>query len=186
MPLANALDVYAALHPDEADTVALARSVLRSGNPSDRKRPQHQFTGSALVISEDASQTLLIRHKFLQRWLPPGGHIDAGETPWQAAQREMDEETGVSGARRHAQHAAYQQAPFDIDVQAIPARDIKQEPAHHHIDWLYVMIADHTLPLARQQSEVDDVAWVAIAELSNILTARVLAKLPQWLESSSA
>lgn len=38
---------------------------------------------------------LLIKHKKLGLWLNPGGHIDPGELPHEAAEREFYEETGV-------------------------------------------------------------------------------------------
>ena len=40
---------------------------------------------------------LLIRHKRLGTWLPVGGELEAGETPLEAAHRELFEETGLRG-----------------------------------------------------------------------------------------
>jgi 8-oxo-dGTP pyrophosphatase MutT (NUDIX family) len=37
----------------------------------------------------------LHRHRILGTWVAPGGHIDPGETPWDAARREAGEETGL-------------------------------------------------------------------------------------------
>jgi 8-oxo-dGTP pyrophosphatase MutT (NUDIX family) len=37
---------------------------------------------------------VLHRHRVLGIWVQPGGHIDSGETPWDAAVRETAEETG--------------------------------------------------------------------------------------------
>jgi 8-oxo-dGTP pyrophosphatase MutT (NUDIX family) len=40
---------------------------------------------------------LLIRHKRLDAWLPVGGEIHPGETPLEAARRELFEETSLEG-----------------------------------------------------------------------------------------
>src|SRR6185369_13790425 len=40
---------------------------------------------------------LLVRHKRLGVWLPPGGECEPGETPLEAAARELREETGLVG-----------------------------------------------------------------------------------------
>lgn len=40
---------------------------------------------------------LLVEHKRLQKWLPVGGEIEHNETPLQAAERELFEETGLVG-----------------------------------------------------------------------------------------
>jgi 8-oxo-dGTP pyrophosphatase MutT (NUDIX family)/ketosteroid isomerase-like protein len=42
-------------------------------------------------------RVLLIAHKRLGTWLPVGGEVEAGETPLEAARRELLEETGLHG-----------------------------------------------------------------------------------------
>lgn len=59
---------------------------------SEHADPVH-VTGSAIVVGPRG--VILLRHKRLGLWLQPGGHIDPGETPWDAAWRETIEETGL-------------------------------------------------------------------------------------------
>jgi 8-oxo-dGTP pyrophosphatase MutT (NUDIX family) len=52
---------------------------------------------SVAVFARHAGKLLLIKHTRLQTWLPVGGEIEAGETPLEAAARELFEETGLRG-----------------------------------------------------------------------------------------
>ena len=51
-----------------------------------------------VVCSHYEGQWLLSRHRKRDTWETQGGHIEAGETPLQAAQRELYEESGVQEA----------------------------------------------------------------------------------------
>lgn len=52
---------------------------------------------SVAVFARHQGRVLLINHKRLGSWLPVGGEIAPGETPLEAAKRELQEETGLTG-----------------------------------------------------------------------------------------
>ncbi len=52
---------------------------------------------SVAVFARHRGALLLIHHKRLAAWLPVGGEIEEGETPLEAASRELLEETGLEG-----------------------------------------------------------------------------------------
>lgn len=58
-------------------------------------KTEHHRSAGGLVV--EGSRILLISTQSGRRWQLPKGHIELGETPQQAAVREVREETGVSG-----------------------------------------------------------------------------------------
>ncbi|MBK8247381.1 MAG: NUDIX hydrolase [Gemmatimonadetes bacterium] len=97
----------------------------------DQFEPGH-FTASALVISRDAEQVLLIHHPTLALWLQPGGHIEPSDpTLVAAAHREVLEETGLD--------ATISPACFDLDIHEIPARGAAPAHLHHDLRFLAVV-----------------------------------------------
>ncbi len=58
--------------------------------------PKH-FVATGYVVRDH--KTLLLFHKKLQLWLPPGGHIDEGELPEEALRREcwLEERGSIGG-----------------------------------------------------------------------------------------
>ena len=52
-------------------------------------KPCH-FVATGYIVRD--GKTLLVKHKKLHLWLPPGGHIEEGENPDAALRRELLEE----------------------------------------------------------------------------------------------
>lgn len=52
---------------------------------------------SVSIFARHRGKILLVRHARLGTWLPAGGEIEPGETPLEAARRELLEETGLAG-----------------------------------------------------------------------------------------
>ncbi|MDX2088527.1 MAG: NUDIX domain-containing protein [Kofleriaceae bacterium] len=52
---------------------------------------------SVAVYARRGERVLVIEHRRLETWLPIGGELEAGETPLEAARRELLEETGLVG-----------------------------------------------------------------------------------------
>ncbi len=52
---------------------------------------------SVAVYARRGDRVLVIEHRRLATWLPIGGELEPGETPLEAARRELREETGLEG-----------------------------------------------------------------------------------------
>ncbi len=136
----------------------IALEALRSYRPMWPRTefdPGH-FTASGFVVSPDEGSLLLIHHEKLDRWLQPGGHIEAGDATVEAAvRREVLEETGIGDLRRVGA------ALVRIDAHEIPERG--GEPAHLHLDLGLGFQADsHEIGPV---DEVIDARWVAFDDL---------------------
>ena len=151
----------------EARSVEQALEALPLlGRPFDRDAGPVHVTGSGILARPD--EILLLRHKLLGIWVQPGGHVDGGEAPWDAARRETEEETGLRVRLTPDGTGAGGTAPGDLGRGgAPPLVHIDVHPAAHghtHIDLRYGLVpaGDHTPrpPAGESQS----VAWYALDE----------------------
>jgi len=89
-------DVRARVPVDEREAASIERTLSeldRLPAPLDEDADAVHVTGSALVVGPRG--IVLLKHRRLGIWVQPGGHVDPGETPWDAALREGIEETGL-------------------------------------------------------------------------------------------
>jgi 8-oxo-dGTP pyrophosphatase MutT (NUDIX family) len=164
-PLEALLRTYLPQDGEERGHLDRMQTLLRApGNPLERSHfvPGH-FTASAFVLSPDRALLLLIHHQKLDRWLQPGGHIEANDPHvLGAARRELDEEAGLSDL------ALEIEGIFDLDVHPIPPRGA--EPQHEHFDVRFLFRA-RSLAL-RAGSEVRAARWAALREVDEMTSDR--------------
>jgi 8-oxo-dGTP pyrophosphatase MutT (NUDIX family) len=123
----------------------------RLADPFRRGADPVHVTGSAIVAGRRG--TVLHRHKTLGFWLQPGGHIDEGEAPWEAAVRETTEETGLTG--RLGRTPEGEPLLFHLDVH--PAGP------HLHLDLRYLLYCDDAAP-SPAAGESQEVRWFTLDE----------------------
>jgi len=112
----------------------------------DRAMIRH-FTATAFIV-DSKKRTLLLWHKHLNRWMPPGGHVDENETPEEAAKRECKEETNLDVEiigehqsdlfRGNPSEGRMLIKPLAMLLEEIPPRPERNEPSHQHMDFLFI------------------------------------------------
>lgn len=143
----------------------LADAAKRGGDALDRTgNPNGHITCSALPV-DTLGRVALIKHKTFDRWLLPGGHVEAEDSDlYAAALRELTEEMAVSPAdispvllapaqpivgHPPGEKLSTARIPFDIDIHSIPANAKRGEPAHLHYDFRWLVKVDFGPLLAR-------------------------------------
>lgn len=129
-----------------------------------------QFVATVYIIHEE--KVLLIHHRKLHRWLPPGGHLEPNELPSEAAVREAKEETGLD-VRLLSQenlnvdrwNAKSIPRPYLCLLEEIPT--YKDTPAHQHIDFVFVGELLGGIP-QEKQDEIDGMRWFSLEELETL------------------
>jgi 8-oxo-dGTP pyrophosphatase MutT (NUDIX family) len=127
--------------------------------------PVH-VTASGFVVG--ARGVLLHEHKSLKMWLQPGGHIELGEWPDDAALREAFEETGL-----HCRHVGEERTLVRVDVHPGPR-------GHTHLDLGYLLTCQPTDPRP-PAGESQHISWLTFHE-ARLVCAPDLVEFMEVLE----
>jgi 8-oxo-dGTP diphosphatase len=108
--------------------------------------PADPLGADVWVFNKDLTRVLLVHHPW-RGWVPPGGRVEPGETPREAAARELFEETGV--------RAELLTVPAGANVRSY-------HPDHGpSLSLSYAAIVDHAVPLVPEPGQ--PAAWTDLA-----------------------
>ena len=128
---------------------------------------ERHFTATTFIIAN--GRVLLLRHKKIGTWLPPGGHVEPNELPHETAMREAMEETGIKIELLHEKNFEKQQeflAKHNDRTTIIPRpwKVLLEKIAdnHFHIDLTYIAKANTTNV---RSNEGHELKWFTEKEL---------------------
>ncbi len=151
--------------------------------------PQICFTSAGCLIHK--GKVLLVKHSKLGFWLNPGGHLEPGELPHQAAEREFWEETGIKvrafdpNLLVSSDDSVYLPNPFACNLHWISHQNFvrrQQDPDHYrplakwpkgceqHVCFLYLVKPLDSLKYFANIEETTDIRWFTRAELAELET----------------
>ncbi|MGC8676472.1 MAG: NUDIX hydrolase [Candidatus Micrarchaeia archaeon] len=126
-------------------------------------------------IIERGGKVLLIKHKKLHVWLYPGGHVEPGELPHEAAIREAKEETGIGVRLRtcagHGSAAIKSKEAKELPLPFVILLERVQYAAcvHMHFDMVYAAsMASGAISLNKK--EATDIGWFSRSEIEKLRT----------------
>ncbi|MEQ8715504.1 MAG: NUDIX hydrolase [Cyclobacteriaceae bacterium] len=152
----EALAAYKPLDSREAGFVPRFKELLRYPNCYERSLLSGHLTASCWVLNHDHSQVLMLHHAKLNKWLQPGGHADGDENLLRVAQKELDEETGLTD------YELISESIFDLDIHDIPER--KGVPPHQHYDVRFAFRASLSSSITKNH-ESNALEWVDLAKV---------------------
>ena len=121
------------------------------------------FCVTVYIQHPTTKKFLLVLHRKLGLWVPPGGHVDPNELPDDAARREVFEETGVQIQLigRGAPTPTCVTTPYGIQ------RNIIREEEHEHLDLIYrgTPISDAD-DLVLSERESLGIGWFDVSDIT--------------------
>jgi 8-oxo-dGTP pyrophosphatase MutT (NUDIX family) len=150
----------------ERESVARERflaELRRLSAPCDEHAGPTHVTASGIVVGRRG--TVLHRHKRLGIWMQPGGHIDPGESPAQAALREATEELGLA-----VEHPPAGPLLIHLDVH-------EAAHGHTHLDLRYLLLGADADPQP-PPDESPDARWCSWEEALAMADPGLIDALP--------
>ena len=116
------------------------------------------FTASGFVLNQNHTQVLGIFHNIYQSWGWMGGHADGDADLLRVAEKEAEEESGVSHLR------LLHPAPISIESIPVATHIRRSQPVAEqtHLNVTFLFEADDTVDIRIKPEENSGVKWIPL------------------------
>ncbi|SFS74803.1 NUDIX domain-containing protein [Paenibacillus sp. BC26] len=120
---------------------------------------------SGIIIIDEQNRVLLVRQTYgKKKWSIPGGMVDDGESAWAAAERELQEEAGIS-------------------VRDMELSGVYYQP--HKNRYIYTFKADHYVGTIRiDNNEIDQYGFFDLEALPRPISSFTIQRLTDAIQHS--
>lgn len=164
---------------DKHDIESLPRDIAERGVD----------VGVVVILETSDDYILLTRRARHMRtfpgvWVPPGGHVEDGETLLEAGLRELSEETGLklNNSLNHSHILCLWESVYPYILS------MGQPKRHHVVIYLLAKVADDKPSLQNQldldNKEVDAAMWVNLGVAKVIAYEEVSADCPEFISAT--
>lgn len=144
--------------------------IFRTARPA---TPPEHLVSYCVLVDLTERLALLVDHRDAELWLPSGGHVDVGEDPAMAAQRELFEELRV----RPSFVAGIGPQPLFITRTATQGRST----THTDVSLWYVFDGSVEADLEVDEREFAAVKWWPFDQIQHGLDSRFEPHLPRFV-----
>ncbi|MEU5216613.1 NUDIX domain-containing protein [Streptomyces sp. NPDC020807] len=158
--LLRVLDTLTPWDELERDHLATAARWVADGSPLHRTRkpdvPPTHLVSYFVVLDAAREQLLLAAHRKAGLWLPPGGHVEPDEDPWDTVVRECGEELGIRAC------ASSLTGEFPLFLTVTRTRG---PGTHTDVSLWYVLDADARSVTWYDEGEFASVRWLTVDQV---------------------
>ncbi|SFJ37323.1 NUDIX domain-containing protein [Brevibacillus centrosporus] len=124
--------------------------------------------GVRVIVTDEREGVLLIRHTYVKGWYLPGGGVEKGESFFEAARRELQEECGLLAGEIKLCHLFYSE----------------REGKRDHIALFHVQDGQINPAWARDDGEVADRKFFQWDQLPDDLSPATLRRLEEFRQQA--
>ncbi|MDY2610023.1 MAG: NUDIX hydrolase [Eubacteriales bacterium] len=174
------IEEYRPLSPQEAaDQQRMLFFVKTQKQLLFRSNTAMHFTASAWVVDPSRQYVLMVYHLLYRSWSWCGGHADGTENLLHVAQREVQEETGITGL------VPLLQRPISLEILRVQQhfKDNIAVAPHLHLNLTFAFIANPMLPLRPKHDENSAVRWFPSKRVVHICAEAQMRPIYQKLNA---
>ena len=164
MALIDDIRAYEPFNEQEAvDRLVILRALADDPHVFDRSAPAHMAC-SIWTVDPAKQRTLMVYHNLYDSWSWIGGHADGERDLARVALRELEEETGVAGARLVPCGPG---GIFSLEVLTVDGHEKRGRyvGSHLHLNVTYLAVASPEEPLRVKPDENSGVRWVDLDDV---------------------